>query len=530
MSYRGHIAELPIGQGGLNGTRNMALVRPDELILASNLTYESGSLRKEGGAEKYNSSAISGSPRVIGGCDWWPTDGVQRMVVLLSDGNLKKDSGAGTFGVTLASGLTVSDVLGVFVEGGSEAAGANRKLFCFTGKNAVQVLAADGATTAAIATPSADWSGSSQPLFGFVHEGRMWAGGNLNRPHQIYYSMPTNHENMTGAGSGSLSIFPGEGERLIGGISYKGVAILWKHPRGIYLVDTTDPVVTNWRVERITQGVGAVSPLAIVQVDDDVLFLDATMNFQLLSGVQEFGDMASRNVSQPRHMGQHVRDHYNLGRQTAVCAMYYPAKREAHYAMSGSGATANNRRLVVDFNMPEIRFRESDRDTCESMWLREDSEGIQRPMHGDNAGFVWHMDQETRSKDGVGYTGEFQSAHLDLGYLDPKLATLNKIGDFLECVVEPTGDWDLSVDIIWDGVVKQTLSFNMGTSGTALGSFTLGTDILGGEALVNRRKRIVGSGRRFSLKGRNSGAGQDFSVARFYLEFRAGEESESRSG
>lgn len=527
MAYRGHIAVLPIGGGGFNGSKNMAQVQPDELIIARNLTFESGTVRKEGGASKYNSSAISGAPTVQGGWDWWPSEGTQRMVVLLSDGDLKKDDGSGTFGTDLATGLTVSDVVPVFVEGGKESAGSNRKLFIFTGKNAVKVLAADAATVANISSGSADWSGANQPSFGFIHEGRLMAGGNLNRPHQLYYTTTTDHENVSGGGS--ISVYPGEGEKLVGGISFKGVAILFKYPRGIYLFDTSDPNVSNWRITRISAGIGCAGPGAIVQVDNDILFMDSVGRIHVISAVQEFGDASASDISDQHHLYEFIKGDMNLARLPYVRSAFYSAKQEAHFALAGTGSTVNNQRVVVDFNRSDmLRFRHSDRDTCESLWLRKDSNQVLRLVHGDNAGFVWLMDQEARSKDGAGYTGEFQSAHMDLGHLDPALAAKNKIGDFLECVVEPKGNWDLSVDIIWDGTVKQTITFNMGTSGASIGSFTLGTDALGGDQLVNKRRRIVGGGRRFSLKGRQSGAGQDFSVARFYLEFRAGEEADSR--
>ena len=202
MSYDGDVIELPM-LGGLTGTRNQALIRPDQLIAARNVSFDTGTIRKMGGALKYNDTAITGDPTVIGGWDWIPSANVQRMVVVLDDGTIKKDSGAGTFPTTLASGLTVTDTVPTFVEGGKETAANNRKLFIFTGKNAVQMLDGDGATTAAIATPPADWSAANQPTCGANHEGRIWGAGNANDPHRVYYSTQTNHADFTGSGSGA---------------------------------------------------------------------------------------------------------------------------------------------------------------------------------------------------------------------------------------------------------------------------------------------------------------------------------------
>jgi hypothetical protein len=140
------------------------------------------------------------------------------------------------------------------------------------------------------------------------------------------------------------------------------------------------------------------------------------------------------------------------------------------------------------------------------------------------------LDQDTRSidignaNDPNGYLAAFTTAPTDLAHLDPRLATVQKHGDFLEMVLDSTGNYTMDVDIIWDGVTRQTVVFNLGTAGQTLGSFILGTDQLGGGQVLNRKKRIVGSGRFFSIRGKNNRAGQDFSIGRFYLHFRTGDE------
>lgn len=524
MSYEGQIVEVPM-QGGLTGTKNQALIRPDQLIQALNISYDTGAVSKEGGAAKYNTTAITGSPNILAGWDWFPSDAVQRMIVVLSNGTVKKDSGAGTFPTTLVSGLTVASTVPMFVEGGKEVAANNRKLFLFTGKNAVQELSGDGATMAAIATPPADWSGSNQPTFGSIHEQRLWGGGNLNDPHRVYYSTTGTHGDFTGAGSGTIAIYPGEGERLVGAISFKGLLICWKYPKGIYYVDTTDPTVANWKVRRVTLGTGGVSPMGQILTDDDIMFLDAAGNFQLMSATLEFGNMGTNNLSHRFQLTTFLKGNVNLSRLVFTRAIYYGHKREAHFTLSSLNAAVQDRRMVCDFNSPEPRFRYSDRDTQDSLWLREDTDKIQHPMFGDNAGFVFFMDQDTKSKAGAGYNGQFQTPQLDFSHVDLSLGIRRKNGQFLELVAEPKGNWNLSVDVQWDGITVQTVTFNMGTGGVGLGTFVIGTDTLGGDTLINRKRRIVGGGRRFSLIARNSGAGEDFSISRFFLHFVLGDET-----
>jgi len=330
----------------------------------------------------------------------------------------------------------------------------------------------------------------------------------------------------TGGVSGDLSIYPGEGERLVGAISFKGVIIAFKFPRGIYLIDTRPVAVADWKVRRINRRIGASSPLAIIEADDDVVFMDANGSLHLVSQITDdrFGN---RNLSQVggADMDNFVRKNVNLGGLSDARAIYYVDAREIHVAMPLIGSSVNNVRLVLDLNRLDlVRFRSSSRDTIRSMWLQQDSDSILRPTIGDSVGFVFNLDQEALNKDGAGYTSTFQSPHIDFSDLDPTFGTRRKEGRFLELVVEPVGNWDLSVDILWDGEITETVQFNMGQTGGALGSFVFGTDVLAGDQVLNKKRRITGGGRRFGIQGRQSGVDQGFSIARFFLHFQLSDE------
>jgi hypothetical protein len=530
MAFDGLIVDIPVGLNGLNGTRNLAQLTASDLISALNLSYADGTLQKEGGTAKYNATAITGAPSILGGWDWDHSGGAQRMIVVADDGKIYKDSGSGAFGTTLKSGLNVTDASGdpivpVFAEGGKEAAANNRKLFIFTGRNVVQVLSADGATTSDITTPPADWSGQNQPRFGFNHEGRMWGGGNPNDPHRLYFSLTTNHEDFTTSGAGSIAVYPGEGENLVNAFSFRGGIIAFKYPVGIYFVDTSDPTVANWKVSKIADKLGSAWIGTACVAEDEIIYVDQAGEFRLLTTTANFGDFGTDSLSDIANMGTFARDNLNRGQMKKWRLVYYPAKREVHLACTGTGATVNNGRLVIDLNRRDkARFRYSDRDTAVSLWVRKVS-GVPQLTAGDNAGFVRKLDQEARSNSGSGYRGEFQTAHFDFSELDPKFGTITKRAKYIELVVQPKGNWNLSVDYIWDGETEGTLQFNMGTTGASLGSFILGTDALAQEAVLNRKKIFYGEGRRLSIKGYNTGDSQDFSVARFYIHFEPGNEN-----
>ena len=78
------------------------------------------------------------------------------------------------------------------------------------------------------------------------------------------------------------------------------------------------------------------------------------------------------------------------------------------------------------------------------------------PICGDDAGFVWKLDNDTRSKDGVAFEGKFQTPHDDFGWKENILVAKRKIGQFLELVVEPQGNWNVDVDVYWDDTLENT--------------------------------------------------------------------------
>lgn len=528
MAYRGQTVKLPIGTLGLSGSRNPTQLQAGHFQAVEGVSLHGGLIQKEGGATKMNTDALGAGAVVVSGINYSPLTGATRDAVFLSDGQVLKDSGTNTFPTVMAFGLvSVREPPPYFMMAGGEAPGQTRDLFLFSTTNQVQISVGDAGTMAAIGTPAADWTGAGNfPPFGVLHEHRIWAGGNATDPHRIYYSTATDHGNYTGAGSGTISIYPGEGERLVGGVSFKGLLVLWKYPKGIYVVTTTDPTPANWRVDRLSSAVGGVNQQSLVPIDNDIMYLDQGGNIHLISATEVTGGVQTSNISQVSEMSEFMRTNVNLAAIRRSCGIWYGPKQEAWFAFPGTGATDNNTRITINMKDPQnpIRFLSSLRDIPISMWMRPDATTTYKPAHGDNAGFVWNMDRDTRNKDGVAYRMAFQSAHMDLAFADPALATKAKTGDFLEITYEPQGDWDLLVTVYWDDVLTTTILFSMGSQGSPLGVFTLGEHMLTTSSIRSSRRRIAGSGRRIQVVASNEGLDQNVAISDIYLAFRTTDE------
>lgn len=534
MPFSGYIAEIPLGgTGGLNGSTNPTQVLPTELIRAENIAYEGDVIRKEGGAVKYNATSVPGGGTILGGYDFWTDSLTQRQVIYTSAGYLLKDSGDGLFPTTLATGLQ-TNVTPVFVEGGQEAINSPRKLFTFAENQSVKVLSGDGTTVTNIASPAADWT-TAQPTCGCISEGRLWAASN----HRVYYSTASNHEDFSTTGgadpAGQMPIFSGVGERIVQLVPFKGFIVVFKKPRGIFVIDTRDTLFVNWKALEQNTSIGVPSAHAAVRTDDDIMFMDATGSIQLLNGIDN-DNFSGINISQSHSMNPYIQSHVNTHNLDHIKSIYYPAKREVHFAVPQTGSTVNNARLVVDLNHINVptainpsqvapRFRWSPRDTCESMWLRRDNYNISRPVVGDDAGTIWMLDQEARAKNNAAFLSAFQTSHLDMSWLDPELSAKRKIATALEIVATPQQGVELSCDIYFDGRYTQTVVFSLNPSGVPLGEFVLGTDVLGSnDILIVRRKRVTCSGRRVSFLFYNNRIGEDFAIGRAYFYFRVGDE------
>lgn len=444
-----------------------------------------------------------------------------RLITATMSGNIYKDKPASLTttnidDTTLVSSLSLYARPGRFVQGGKEAASDAtnpRKLFYFNGVNPIQVLAGDGTTMAAIATPPTDWSASAnpfqQPVNGCIHNNRLVGWGNLNDPHRLYFSDPDNHENFTSASAFNLRVASSIGERLWCGVDYMGVLFLWKYPRGIFYLDDTDLTASNWFIRTKSESLGcAPSPYAVLPLDDDVLFMAADGQFHMLSAVDTLGGVSTSNLSKALGIRNYIRDHVNLARLDRVVSCWNPDQKLAYFAVPGTGETTNTLLLKFDFSQQPVKFSVSTRDSTDAIILKRfDDTLIHKPISGE-AGFVWLLDQDARTKNGEEYTSTVQTAHETFGYVDPKLANIRKLFDHLELEFEPVASGEITVYVYVDNVLRQTITNFDPTERS------------------DRKKLNCGDGNEFSIKITCEEG--DFNLIGANVYFRSGNEDYSR--
>jgi hypothetical protein len=189
--------------------------------------------------------------------------------------------------------------------------------------------------------------------------------------------------------------------------------------------------------------------------------------------------------------------------------------------LPGAGSTLNNVRMVIDFNDPELglRYLISRRDIGTALWLRPDATGVQIPTLGDDEGFVWLMDQETRNKDGVAFEMEIETSEMDFGFVNPDFAGVNKNGHALHIVADVVSHTNIMITPFWDGYESDSISVDIGTALIGLDTFILDIHALGASGITTIRRKLKGSGKRLRLRVRNDSLNEEVRISEFRVSY-----------
>lgn len=512
------LAPIGLAKGGLVGQKDPTLLKTGDLAGATNLLFgEAGLVEKEGGSTKINAAALDGGAAIMAGHDWWPTASVQRRVVALASGKLLKDDMTGAFGTTLKTGLGSTKITQL-IDGGGESAGAASHLFVVNGFDVVQVLDDDGATTHNLTTPPADWSGNNQPSFMFLFRGVMVGGGNLNFSNNLYASLGSNHEDFTTAGTWVLPVYPRAGVRLVAGLTAFGKAYLWKFPRGIFWIDDSAAAVSGWFVKEASGQYGAApTPHSVVQIDESVVaFVSNTGNIVLMQESSgSLTGVAFTDLTKVLKLREVIRANFNLSRLSRIQARWYDERKHLEVGFASLGGSKEDRRLVIDFNEERTRVEITRKDVQSALWMERDADGIPRPMAGDDVGFVRKLDQTARTVDGAAYPFGLRTAATDFTDIDARMSGY-KLFKALHLEYVPSGAFDVTCEVIVDGMSMGFVTFSMDSAGSTL-PFTLPA-VLGGDELRRRTKDIIGEGYHLSLNLTETGPNNP-KLARAWADF-----------
>lgn len=329
----------------------MALVKKaDYLVQGDDIVYDlDGSKVKREGYTYFDSAAITNTPAVKGGFDYWANvSNVKTQKIVVWDGQATSkcwflaDTGGAYTELTKAAAAT---------------APTSVKRVSFEVFQDDLVMAFDCAND----TTPKKWNnqtgteyaelGGSPPAVKFVrtHQGRLWAAGDPTRPDRLYFSSPGNHEEWNGAGdSGAIDIDPGDGdENGITAIfpSYKGRLIVAKGTR-LYQITGTTP--DEYKVDPLSKGIGCISHNSVVSVDLDDIYWISHRGVHSLKVTEKYGDFEAAFISAD------IQTEFNSWDKTQMKyaqGVWVPSLNSVMFLISRSGNELD------EFWLYDIRFR-----------------------------------------------------------------------------------------------------------------------------------------------------------------------------
>lgn len=525
MAYSGIEITIPLGNFGLFTDDAPMSLPPGALIEAKNVVFNNGVVQKAPGAREYSATALGST--VMGFHDWWPVPELQRMIALTSAGSLFRDTGNLTFsgGTAITTGLQQVGPNSMFIEGGNETLGQNKKLFLLTfGKNQVQVLDGDGTVFTDIAAPAADWVSADYPKVGTVHRNRLW----LFSGNRAYGSNTGDHENFTSS-IVTQSIFPGEGGDIIGVFVFKGRMFVFKEGNFVYFLNESDPDTTNWYWQKLASNFGIASPNCIVQALDDMLVGNSTGTVTSYSAAESLGDIESADLFRASKMERYHRANSHPKGLPEMHGLYDEELKQVYFTYRSTYKNDNDRLINLDANNQNVRISFLDKGVPVCLGKRRDSRtNIPVPMYGSTDGKIYFMNQEDRLEGAVSYIGRFQTAFTDFKWADPQVANRQKHFDWLTLEYVPEGAHSVSIEYFIDGKYIDTVTVSMEADEDYLGTVVLGTDRLAQYTTQSNRVPLTSSGKRISFRVSNSGSNESFQISGITVGFRAGGQDDTR--
>ena len=509
--------EIPGGQGTMNASQSPSSIKETDVVIAESITTEHDTWEKDGGVAPFNSVAVSGG--IVGLWDFFSATQVQELLAVTDTSSFYT---VGPSGVVKTLGTNLSaPAVWHFAEG---ATGTTKAVFLTNNARTMQLSHYDGTTFAAVTSPAADWISGKRPAFSFSHNNRLYAGPGASL-HQIYASVVNVMDDYTTTpGALTWQVFPGEGQKLMGGCSFQRQAFLFKYPRGLYTLDDSNLDSSTWGWRKITDAVGLVSPNALIQIANDVIFLSPDGLLHSLTRTLVGSGDPIDSVILPIQMHNYLRENVSWLYAEKTQMAFYEIKRKVYVALPAFGSQTNNLMLVLDGHSETTpNFTISTRDQPTALAVRRDDLTVGRPIIGSPDGVVYKIDQDVRTRaDGSGYVGSYETKDLDLVPTGQYRANLQE----LEIVFARGGNWTLTIDVYLDGSYSETLTFLQSSQGGALDFMFLDTDsaILGYDSLLQSRQRLRGTCRRIKLRGSNGTPGGSFSVVSHLIHFITGSE------
>ena len=308
--------------------------------------------------------------------------------------------------------------------------------------------------------------------------------------------------------AGVITIYPGEGDGIIAAASFRSLAIVWKYPRGIYVLNTAAIDTIGWSVNKISEDLGCVSYRSLVAINNDIIFMDASGDIHRLSAVEETGDVNASNLTFENDMTEWVKNNMDLRRIDEVRMAYDSVNSEANIVYPHQDG--NNYRLIIDFsNQRGPRFRENRMENCSEVYEYRETASVRRMLVGTVDGKVKRVFRQTNpgGVDAIDSRSIIETPWFSFDFFDPQLNFIRKTIDTMDIEISYIGRLRMLITVE-TGFSKRT-SFTINANyGFFLDISRLDIDIITNliSSTTQFSKRVGLSGNQFRIKVEDNGS------------------------
>ena len=509
--------------------------------IAQNVTFQvSGSVRKVGGSQRINGTAIAGNPDIVGIYDFWRsgTSGTstQQVVVVASNGNIYR--------LTQASPLSISGSVAL-------TAGARPVFSQFQDLLTIWSSVGDAPRKWNQAGSAALLDGSPPSArVATVYKGRLWAANTNLNPSRLFFSAIDSAELWTGNDTGSVDVDPEDGDRIVGLASHKGRLLIFKGPfkGSIHQISGSAPTGDDaFSLTPLLKGIALQTHNSIVEVGDDLWFM-SDRGIHSISATQRFGDFAQADLSRYLKIG--FTELFNRSLLDRVWGVHYAHKSCVIWTMAGTGATENNTALVFSYIRQEeegLKISTWGRSCISAAIVIDPATLLRQVAFGTTNGYVERQDIARRGlasepsggfildtdllgtgilgdafASNTGYTFRIVSPQITVTETDVQgqpRADQPVVLERMYLKSEPGGDYNVTVGVSRDGLAPETYTFNQGASRFILDVSHLDVDQLGGGILQTVTQDMVGEARAISLDIQQGGANEDAHLYEIGIDF-----------
>lgn len=536
MGYSGVTFLLPCSSGGLNHDANIdtipstAMVNPSRNININEngrtkrggtaIVYEfpgADVLVTEGGSsiitegEVFLETQESTPTEARGIYDFQMRDGTQYIITALSNGYVYKNETD-----TIATDMSSTTFFDFEV--------FDNELYIVDGNTCPKKWTGSGNATDLSAIPS-DWAGSNYPQWvvkhGYGNSERLWFGGCPDNPNKVYGSKNGDADDISDGNCFTLNIETGDGFGIIGAIEY-GDRLIFFGKDNAYILNDTDADTSNWGYYDAPWMGGTANFRTVFKIQGNIGSMEESGDIYLIGASSDYGDYTITSLLNASFMNRWIKQYVKLSDISKAHAVYDPTLKAIFFFIVRQGFTAINTALVYfteraaneAWIIHDNQSYASGYDASCAALVRA-SEGNYKIYTGDYVGRVWKLNHTAKNDNGNPFYAGFKTAIQNFD--NPRIKKLFKR---LWVICESKGAYDISMNWWVDGQAKTGGTVSMSDAGAVLGSFVLGTDVLGGKTLISSPVDLGDKGVRIQVELYDATADHDFMISQLMFDYK----------